>query len=130
MKNLILFAFIALIAPATFAQIEQASESLASSTDEIQLNGKFSFTYNQNEYFVVLSPSSGVYQELDSQENVIGYGAFNHADICTVTPESTAPNGIMNRVMQFKVISKTQTSITIEVSDETGDSGTVELQKI
>lgn len=129
MKNFILFAFVALMAPSIFAQVEQAPETLTAN-DGIQLNGKFSFTYNQNEYFVQLSPASGVYQELDSQNNIIGHGAFNRADICTVTPEVAAPNGIMSRVMHFKVVNKTQSTITIEVSDETGDSGTVELHKI
>jgi len=129
MKKLILFAFVSLIAPASFAQSELASETL-SSVNGIKLDGKFSFTFNQNEYYVQLSLDNQSYEELDSQGTVIGHGAYNHADINTVIPEVSSPAGIMSNTIQFTVVSKTETSVIIEVTDGSGDSGVFELHKI
>ena len=129
MKNLVLFIFIALIVPSAFSQAEQAPQNL-NLVQGIQLDGKFSFTFQQNEYYVLLSQSNGTYEELDSQGTVIGHGAFNHADISTITPETTDPNGIISTDMRFKVLSKTETSITIEVTAKNGDTGVFELHKV
>ena len=129
MKSFILFTCILLSSLTAFSQVEGASQNLAE-TQKVLLDGEFSFVFQQNEYYIRLAPADGTYEELDSQGAIIGQGLFNHADISTITPETTSPNGIMKTEMKIKVLSNTTSTITIEVTAKNGDIGVFEIQRV
>lgn len=80
------------------------------------INGKYTFVYNESFHNIIFYPSNKTYQELDVKENIVGEGSFTFKDgFYSVSPTSIKKNATIDIPLKFKIIEVIEKKLKIEV---------------
>lgn len=112
------------------AQIQTADNLAAAEAP--QLNGDFSFDYNQGTFYVRFDREDHLYYELDAQSQIVSSGEFKvfESGHFMLIPTSPSNGIVVKQEMTFTVDSSTNNSLSVSVVAQDGKTADVTLEKM